>query len=100
MRVSEIPTQCTEMKILQCLCQVLHPKTGYNFEFKEGKYILQPSMMMSYTYVNTFDYTNAAGVGISSDPLHTLQLHPNIKFAANLKNGCSLMHLQVWYGTL
>ena len=62
-------------------------KTGYNFEFKEGKYILQPSMMMSYTYVNTFDYTNAAGVGISSDPLHTLQLHPNIKFAANLKNG-------------
>ena len=62
-------------------------KTGYNFEFKEGKYILQPSMIMSYTYVNTFDYTNAAGVGISSDPLHTLQLHPNIKFAANLKNG-------------
>ena len=59
----------------------------YAGEFKEGKYILQPSMMMSYTYVNTFDYTNAAGVGISSDPLHTLQLHPNIKFAANLKNG-------------
>ena len=62
-------------------------KTGYNFEFKNGKYILQPSMLMSYTFVNTFDYTNAAGVGINSDPLHTLQIHPNIKFAANLENG-------------
>ena len=62
-------------------------KTGYNFEFKEGKYIIQPSMLMSYTFVNTFDYTNAAGVRIESDPLHTLQLHPTIKFAANLENG-------------
>lgn len=62
-------------------------KTGYNFEFKEGKYIIQPSMLMSYTFVNTFNYTNAAGVGIDSDPLHTIQLRPNIKFAANLKHG-------------
>lgn len=62
-------------------------KTGYNFEFKEGKYIIQPSMQMSYTFVNPFNYTNAAGVGIDSDPLHTIQLRPNVKFAANLKHG-------------
>ena len=62
-------------------------KTGYNFEFKEGKVILQPSMLMSYTFVNTFDYTNAAGVRIDNKPLHALQLAPGVKVIGNLKNG-------------
>ena len=62
-------------------------KSGYNFEFKEGKYILQPALFMSYSFINTFDYTNAAGVKIESDPLHTLTLNPSLKFIANLKNG-------------
>jgi len=62
-------------------------KTGYNFEFKEGKLILQPSMLMSYTFVNTFDYTNAAGVKMNSNPLHAIQLAPGLKLIANLKNG-------------
>ena len=62
-------------------------KTGYNFEFKEGKYIIQPAMLISYTFVNTFDYTNAAGLRIESDPLHALQLAPGIKFIMNTKNG-------------
>jgi hypothetical protein len=62
-------------------------KTGYNFEFKEGKLILQPSMLMSYTFVNTFDYTNAAGVRIDNKPLHALQLAPGVKVIGNLKNG-------------
>ena len=29
-------------------------KTGYNFEFFDGGMILQPSMLISYTFVNTF----------------------------------------------
>ena len=62
-------------------------KTGYNFEFKEGKLILQPSMLMSYTFVNTFDYTNAAGVRIDNKPLHALQLAPGVKVIGNLKGG-------------
>ena len=62
-------------------------KTGYNFEFKEGKYILQPIMFMSYTFVNTFDYTNAAGVKINADPAHSIQLNPSIRFISNFKNG-------------
>ena len=62
-------------------------KTGYNFEFKEGKYILQPIMFMSYTFVNTFDYTNAAGVRINADPAHSIQLNPSIRFISNFKNG-------------
>ena len=61
-------------------------KTGYNFEFKEGKYIVQPIMFMSYTFVNTFDYTNAAGVRINSDPMHSIQLNPSVRFIANTKN--------------
>lgn len=62
-------------------------KTGYNFEFKSGKLIIQPSWLMSYSYINTFDYTNAAGVKITSDPLHSIQLRPNIKFMGNIGNG-------------
>ena len=62
-------------------------KTGYNFEFKDGKFIIQPIMFLSYTFVNTFDYKNAAGVNIESDPLHTIQLNPSVRFIANLKGG-------------
>lgn len=62
-------------------------KTGYNFEFNNGKFIIQPSMLMAYTYVNTFDYTSASGVKISSDPLHSIQIHPTIKFMGNVGKG-------------
>ena len=62
-------------------------KTGYNFEFKEGKVILQPSMLMSYTFANTFDYTNAAGIRIDNKPLHVFQLVPGVKVIGNLKGG-------------
>ncbi|MBR6162298.1 hypothetical protein IKQ26_00170 [bacterium] len=62
-------------------------KTGYNFEFKEGKYILQPSWLMSYSLINTFEYNNAAGVTIDSDYMLALQLQPELKFIGNLKNG-------------
>ena len=62
-------------------------KTGYNFEFADGKFIIQPRMFISYSMINTFDYTNAAGVRIDSDPMHTIQLNPAIKFIGNTKNG-------------
>ena len=62
-------------------------KTGYNFEFFDGGMILQPSMLISYTFVNTFDYHNAAGVRIESDPMHAIQLAPGIKLIGNTKNG-------------
>ena len=62
-------------------------KAGYNIEFKEGKFIVQPAMLISYTFVNTFDYNNAAGVRIKSDPLNALQLAPGVKLIMNTKNG-------------
>ena len=62
-------------------------KTGYNWELAKGKFIIQPSYLMSYTFVNAFDYTNAAGVRIESDPLNAIQIAPGVKFIGNLKNG-------------
>lgn len=62
-------------------------KTGYNFELANGKFIIQPNYLMSYTFVNTFDYTNSAGVRISPDPLNAIQIAPGLKFIGNLKNG-------------
>ena len=62
-------------------------KTGYNFEFFDGGIILQPSFLISYTFVNTFDYTNSAGLKIESDPLNAIQLAPGIKLIGNIKNG-------------
>jgi len=60
-------------------------KTGYNIEFKDGKFIIQPSLLLSYTFVNAFNYTNAAGIKIDSQPLHAVQIAPNIRFSLNTK---------------
>ncbi len=62
-------------------------KSGYSFEFKDGKFVIQPSLLLSYTFVNTFDYTNSAGVRIESDPLHSIQVRPNVKFVLNTESG-------------
>ena len=62
-------------------------KTGYNIELADGKFIIQPNVQLSYSSANTFDYTNAAGVKMNSDPLNAIQVEPGIKFIGNLKNG-------------
>ncbi|MBQ8886568.1 MAG: hypothetical protein IJY61_02590 [Candidatus Gastranaerophilales bacterium] len=62
-------------------------KTGYNFEFADGKFIVQPNYLMSYSMINTFDYTTSSGAKISSDPLHAIQIEPGVKFIGNLSNG-------------
>lgn len=62
-------------------------KTGYNWELAKGKFIVQPSYLMSYTFVNAFDYTNNAGVRMESDPLNAIQIAPGVKFIGNFKNG-------------
>ena len=62
-------------------------KTGYNMEFADGKFIVQPSWLMSYTFVNTEDYTNSAGIRINSSALNALQLEPGIKFIGNFGKG-------------
>ncbi|CDE61959.1 predicted protein [Fusobacterium sp. CAG:439] len=61
-------------------------KTGYNFETFERRLIIQPSLLMSYTFINTFDFTNAANVHINADPLHAIHIEPQIKLIGNFKN--------------
>ncbi len=62
-------------------------KTGYNFEFKECKFIVQPSLLLSYSFIHTFAHDNGLGHRVSSSPLNAIQVAPGIKFIANLKNG-------------
>lgn len=62
-------------------------KTGYNWELFNSKFIIQPHMMVSYSLVDTFNYTNAAGLKINSDPLNAIQLAPGLRFVGNLKDG-------------
>ena len=62
-------------------------KSGYNFELANGKFIIQPNMLLAYSFVHTFDYTTDTGVSMNSDPLHAITLEPGVKFIGNLKNG-------------
>lgn len=62
-------------------------KTGYNWELFNSKFIIQPHMIISYSLVDTFNYTNAAGLRINSDPLNAIQLAPGLRFVGNLKDG-------------
>lgn len=62
-------------------------KSGYNWGLFNNKMVIQPSYMMSYTFVNVFDYTNSAGVKVSQDPLNAIEIIPGLRIIGNLKNG-------------
>ena len=62
-------------------------KTGYNFEFFNGKFIVQPSLVTSYSLINTFNHRNSIGYDISADPLHAIQVTPGLKLIGNLPKG-------------
>ena len=61
-------------------------KTGYNFELCENKFIIQPNITTSYSFINTFNYTTGSGVNINTQPLHALHIEPGIKIIGNFKN--------------
>ncbi len=61
-------------------------KTGYNLELLDRKLIFQPSFLMSYNFINTFNYTSDYNVAISSEPLHAIHIEPQIKIIGNFKD--------------
>lgn len=61
-------------------------KGGYNFEFKDGEYILQPNLMLAYTFTNTPNYTTASGLNMSSKPLNAMQIAPGVRFIKNMRH--------------
>ena len=65
----------------------LAAKAGYAYDIDDGRYTLLPSLMLAYSYVNAGDYTNSAGAKIKTDALNALQIMPEVRFRANLKNG-------------
>ena len=60
-------------------------KTGYNIELGESKCIVQPSLMLAYSFIKTFNYRDSNGINYSSDALNVLQINPGVKFIANIK---------------
>ena len=62
-------------------------KTGFNVELCRGNLIFQPSLLMSYSFINGISYTNAAGVVIGSDGLNAFQIAPSVKFIWKLPKG-------------
>ncbi len=63
---------------------------AYTFSFQEGKYNLRPSLGLSYSHVNTEDYTNSAGLHTKPDASRTWQVSPALTFVANFENNWSL----------
>ncbi|MCQ2914124.1 MAG: hypothetical protein MJ247_02910 [Alphaproteobacteria bacterium] len=61
-------------------------KLGYNFELKKDMHIMQPSLMLAYSLIKTFNYKNAAGVNITSDTMHVKTIQPQLKYILNTKN--------------
>lgn len=61
-------------------------KTGYNWEILNRKLILQPSFLMSYSFINTFNYKTDYNVSINAEPLHAIHIEPQIKIIGNFKN--------------
>ena len=41
---------------------------------------------MSYSFINTFNYTTQSGVHMDADPLHAIHIEPEIKLIGNFKN--------------
>lgn len=60
-------------------------KCGYNFEFKNGDYIIQPNLMLAYTFTNTPSYRTASGLDMQTKPLNAMQVAPGIRLIKNLK---------------
>ena len=58
-------------------------KTSYDLNVY-GNFIIQPSLLMSYSYIKTLDYKTAAHVDMESDPLNVFQITPGAKLIAQL----------------
>lgn len=62
-------------------------KTGYNWELANGRFIIQPSWLMSYTFSDIYNTDKIAGMKVDADALHAVQLAPGLKLIGNFSNG-------------
>ena len=64
----------------------LAQKTGFNFPILNNRLILQPSIMASYTFINTFNFTTSSNVYINTKPINALHIEPSFKLIGNFKD--------------
>jgi len=62
-------------------------KAGYSLHSRESRFVVQPSMLVGYSFIKTFDYTSASNVRIHSSPISAVTLAPEVKLIVNLKDG-------------
>lgn len=72
-------------------------KGGYNFEFKDGEYIIQPNLMLAYTFTNTPPYRTSSGLDMNTKPLNALQVAPGIRLIKNLREHKGQVYLVANY---
>ncbi len=61
-------------------------KGGYNFALANDNITLQPNVTMSYVYVNTPEYTDAANIDISKYDASAIVLSPGVRGSIKLSN--------------
>ena len=61
-------------------------KVGYNIGFESDKYVVQPNMSTTYTYVKAEDYTAKSGLKIKSEGLNVVEFAPGLKLMYNHDN--------------
>lgn len=64
----------------------LSTKFAYNYNIGESGYSLQPSLFLSYVFINADSYNSRSGVRINQDNLNSFQIVPGLKFSKMFKN--------------
>ena len=54
-------------------------RSGYNFTLDNGRYILQPNLMLSMSFFDTPSYKSATGADITSSLTPVFQVNPSVK---------------------
>ena len=65
-------------------------KFGYNYNIKNSTYSIEPSVYLSYIFVNAENYNSKSGVRIKQNNLNSFQIAPSLKLSKAFKNNLLL----------
>lgn len=68
----------------------LSTKFGYNYNIGNSGYSLEPSLYLSYIFVNADSYNSKSGVRIGQENLNSFQVAPSLKLSKIFKKDLSL----------
>ncbi len=61
-------------------------KFGYNWALAKGKFIIQPNVTASYSFIKAFNHKTGAEYEVNADGMHGIQVAPGLKLIGNFKN--------------